>query len=81
MARVVLTGNLAKFADGEAELELNVASVRQLLKELGERHPRLKPHLEKGLAVAIDGTIYQEAWLEAIPPNGEVFLMPQIGGG
>ncbi len=81
MARVTLTGNLARFADGEPAFDLDVKSVRQLIQVLGERHPRLRPHLEKGFAVAIDGTIYQGAWLEPIGPDSDVFLLPQIGGG
>ena len=81
MARVVLTGNLKHYTGGETELELDVASVRQLFRQLGERYPDLAPHLEEGLAVAIDGQIYQDAWLEPIPPDGEVHLLPQIAGG
>ena len=81
MARVVLTGNLPQLTGGEAEFELDVATIRGLFKALSELHPALKPHLEEGLAVAIDGQIYQDAWLEPIPPDSEVHLLPQIGGG
>ena len=81
MARVVLSGTLKQFAGGTAEHEVEAGNVRQLLKVLGERHPTLKPHLERGLAVAINGQIYQDAWLEQIPPDAEVHLLPQIGGG
>ncbi len=81
MARVVLTGNLKRYTGGETELELEAGSVRQLFRLLSERHPALKPHLEEGLAVAIDGQIYQDAWLEVIPPGSEVYLLPQVAGG
>jgi molybdopterin converting factor small subunit len=81
MARVVLIGNLRKLTGGEGEFELEADNVRQLFRRLGELHPALKPHLEEGLAVAIDGQIYQDAWLEPIPPDGEVHLLPQIAGG
>ena len=81
MARVVLTGNLRKFTGGETEVELEAGNVRQLFRALGERYPDLKPHLDAGLAVAIDGQIYQDAWLEPIPPDAEVHLLPQIAGG
>ena len=53
----------------------------QLFRRLAERYPAIKPHLEEGLAVAIDGQIYQDAWLQPIPPDSEVHLLPQIGGG
>jgi len=81
VARIVLTRNLAQFTGGESELELDAGNVRQLLGQLGERYPALKPHLVEGLAVAIDGEIFQDAWLEPIPPDSEVHLIPRIAGG
>ena len=81
MPRVVLVGNLKRYTGGETEVELEAGTVRQLFRELGERYPELKPHLEAGLAVAIDGQIYQDAWLEPIPSQSEVHLLPQIAGG
>jgi molybdopterin synthase sulfur carrier subunit len=58
-----------------------VSSIRQLLRLLGERYPALAPHLEEGVAVAIDGEIYQDAWLEPIQPESEVHVIPKIAGG
>ncbi len=81
MARVVLSGNLRKFTGGETEVEVEAGNVRQQFRALGPPYPDLKPHLEAGLAVAIDGQIYQDAWLEPIPPDAEVHLLPQIAGG
>ena len=81
MARIVLTSALGRFTGGETELDLEVVSVRQLFRQLGERFPELAPHLEEGLAVAIDGQIYQDAWLEPISADSEVHLLPQIAGG
>ena len=81
MVQVVINGNLRQFTGGENELELQADTIRQLLRQLAERHPGLKPHLEDGIAVAIDGTIYQDAWLEPIPAGSEVHLMPKIAGG
>jgi molybdopterin converting factor small subunit len=81
MARVVLIGNLAQVTGGVAEFDLSATSVQQLFRQLGELHPALAPHLESGLAVAIDGQIFQDALLEPIGPNSEVFLLPAIAGG
>lgn len=81
MARVVLAGTLGQFTGGETELELEAATIRQLFRQLGERYPALAPHLEDGLAVAIDGQIYQDTWLEPIPADAEVHVLPQIAGG
>jgi sulfur-carrier protein len=81
MARVVLVGNLAQLTGGVAEFDLSAASVKQLFQQLSELHPALARHLDDGVAVAIDGQIYQDALLEAIGPDSEVFLLPQIAGG
>ena len=81
MARVVLVGNLAQMTGGVAEFDLPVASVQQLFRQLGALHPALMPHLEAGIAVAIDGEIFQEALLEPIGTDSEVYLLPQVVGG
>ena len=81
MAKVVLTGNLRQFTAGESEFELEASNVRQLFRKLSERHPGLEPHLEEGVAVAIDGQIFQDSLLEPIPPESEVYLIPKIAGG
>ncbi len=81
MARVVLTANMKPFTGGVTELELEAKDVRQLFKSLEARYPGLKPYLEEGMAVAIDGQIYQDSLFEPIGPESEVFLLPQIGGG
>jgi molybdopterin synthase sulfur carrier subunit len=81
MAHVTLTGNLRQFTGGVAELEVDAASVRQLFAQLGADFPALAPHLEQGLAVAIDGQIYQDALLQEIGAGSEVHILPQIAGG
>lgn len=81
MARVVLIGNLAQLTGGAAEFDLPATSVKQLFRQLTDLHPALGPHLEEGVAVAIDGQIYQDALLEPIGADSEVFVLPQISGG
>ena len=81
MARVVLIGNLAQLTGGVAEFRISATSVKHLFQQLAELHPAIGPHLEEGVAVAIDGQIYQDAFLEPIGPDSEVFLLPQIAGG
>ena len=81
MARIALASNLAPYTDGVLELELEVANVRQLFQALGERYPELRVHLEAGLAVAIDGEIYQDALLQSIAHDSEVILITKIAGG
>jgi molybdopterin converting factor small subunit len=81
MAHVTLIGNLRQFTGGETELSVDAATVRQLFGKLAARYPELAPHLEQGLAVAIDGQIYQDALFQEIGPNSDVHILPQIAGG
>jgi molybdopterin converting factor small subunit len=81
VARVVLVGNLAQLTGGVAEFQLPATSVAQLFRQLTELHPGIGRHLEEGVAVAIDGQIFQDALLEPIAPDSEVFLLPAIAGG
>jgi molybdopterin synthase sulfur carrier subunit len=81
MAHVTLIGTLRHFTGGVSEIEIDATTVRQLFARLAERFPELAPHLEQGLAVAIDGQIYQDALLQPIAPTAEVHILPQIAGG
>ena len=81
MAQVTLIGNLRQFTGGETEMTVDAVSVRQLFQKLGARYPDLTPHLEQGLAVAIDGQIYQDALFQEIGPDADVHILPQIAGG
>ena len=80
-ASVILPGVIHKYTDGETELETDAANIRQLFNRLSERFPELAPHLIDGYAVAIDGTIYQDALFQPIPDGSEVHLIPKIAGG
>jgi molybdopterin converting factor small subunit len=81
MAHITLIGTLRQFTGGVTEVDVDAATVRQLFMRLGEKYPALAPHLEQGLAVAIDGQIYQDALLQEIGADSEVHILPQIAGG
>lgn len=81
MAHVVLIGNLRQYTGGVTELDVPARTIRHLFAMLGERFPELAPHLEDGLAVAIDGQIYQDSLLEPIGETSDVHILPQIAGG
>ena len=81
MARIVLTGNLQLHTEGVKELELDVNTIRLLMRQLTTRYPGLPADLEDEVAVSIDGTIYQDDWFAEIAPDSEVHLLPKIGGG
>ena len=81
MAHVFLNGNLKLFTGGKTEFNILAKNMRGVFKELESSYPALKPHLREGIAVAIDGQIFQDAWLETIEVETEVHIIPRIGGG
>jgi molybdopterin synthase sulfur carrier subunit len=81
MVRVKLGGPLMSQAGGATEFEVEAATVRELLDRLAVLYPQLKPILDRGVAVAIDGTIYRSAFLAPIPEGSEVYLLPALSGG
>ncbi len=81
MLEVNLSGSLQDAADGAASIALEAATIRELLRKLVERYPRMQSQVEEGIAVSIDGEIYRDNWGEEIPEGAEVFLLPRIRGG
>ncbi len=81
MVKVMLWGSLATFCDGQTELEVKARNIKQLLEQLAQDHPGLKPALAKGVSVSIDGMIYNDAWFEEISNKSEVCILPRIEGG
>ena len=83
MARIILTDSLSKqFTGGNNEFEIVASSVRSLIRELNNLYPGLGTQVSDGtLSVAIDGDIYQDAFLEELKPDSEVAFLPKIGGG
>ncbi|MEZ5911896.1 MAG: MoaD/ThiS family protein [Paracoccaceae bacterium] len=81
MVRVRLWESLRHATEGRDEVEVDAATVKQMLDALGEAYPGLVPQIRRGVSVSIDGVIYREAWFQPIPPDAEVVLMPYMTGG
>ena len=82
MPRVVLMGMASRrFAGGLSEFDVEADTFRRLITELEARYPGLGKQVEDGMAIAIDGTIYQDAYGARIGPDSEVVLIPKIAGG
>lgn len=80
MARVVIADHLLAYTGGQHVVELSAASFRELLEALEARWPGAREAFAR-CAVAIDGQIYQDAYLEPIGEDSEVFFMQRIEGG
>ncbi len=80
MARIVFPDHLLQHTEGEREVELLADNFRELLLILDRRWPGIDEVLTK-CAVAIDGQIYQDAFLEPLQSDSEIFFMQRIEGG
>lgn len=82
MAKVVLPLDAARaFANGETHVEVEAVDVRSLLQALDLRFPGIGQRLRTGTAVAVDGEIFQDPYMERVRPDSEVYFLPAIEGG
>ena len=82
MPKVTITGSAARrFTGGVSELDVAATNFRRLVLELDARFPGLGKQVEEGMAVAIDGEIFQDAYAAELWPDSEIVLIPKIGGG
>jgi molybdopterin converting factor small subunit len=78
---VQLSASLREFAGGAASVTVEATSIRELLRKLIERFPRMQRRIDEGVAVSINGEIYRDDRNQQIPDGAEVFLLPRIQGG
>ena len=81
MVQVTLFGSIRAHADGRARVEIKATTFKELLDRLVEEFPGMKPQIDRGVSVAIDGLVYKEAWFAPIRPESEVVLLPYMQGG
>jgi molybdopterin converting factor small subunit len=81
MVQVTLWGSLRDYTDGRNELEVEGSNIYQVLQNLGEAEPNLKPILQKGVTVSLDGQIYRQNLMQEVKPDSEVFILPKMAGG
>ncbi len=82
MPRVVTThGDCGVFTGGVFEFDVTARNVRQLILELESRFPGLGRHIERRMAIVIDGEIHQDAYGATLGESSEIYLIPKIGGG
>ena len=55
MAKVHLWASLRRFAEGQEGVEVDAATVGQMLDALEKAHPGLAPAIKAGLLVAVPG--------------------------
>lgn len=84
MPAVILSRDIARqYTDGATRIEVPAGplKVRELIRNLDAEHPGLGLVLRDGMAIAIDGLIYQDCMLEEVGEAREVCFLPAIDGG
>jgi len=81
MVKVKLWGSLRDLADGHELVEVEASNFKELLDALAAKHPALKPQIDRGVSLAVDGLVYRNSWFTEVKPDSEVVLMPYMKGG
>jgi molybdopterin converting factor small subunit len=81
IVRVKLGGPLMSQGGGATEFEVDASTIREMLVRLRELYPHLRPLLDRGVTVSVNGTIYRGAFLSPIPDGSEIYLLPPLVGG
>lgn len=81
MLEVNLSGSISDAADGAQSVQVEAATIRELLRKLVERYPKLQSKIDEGVAVSVNGDIYRDIREVKIPEGAEIFLLPRIQGG
>jgi len=81
--KVVISSGSAcqRLTGGQTEFEVEATTFRRLVLELEKKFPGLGKQVEEGMAVAIDGEIFQDSYAVQLQPDSEIVLIPKIGGG
>jgi len=81
MLDIHLWGSMKPLANGQDSVEIEAKTVGELLRKLVEAHPGLEPIAAEGIAVSINGVLYQNSHNQPIPQGSEVYLLPRLKGG
>ena len=81
MARVHLWASLRRFAEGQEVVEVDAATVGQMMDALEKAHPGLGPAIKAGLSVAVDGEVIANNRSASVGPASEVYLLQRLKGG
>ena len=73
--------SMIRVGDGPQTIIVQASSIDELMDALLLRYPDLQSHIDRGVAVSINGQIFRDDWTVAIPEDAEVYLIPRIEGG
>ena len=80
MATVIFSSELQRFT-GEEQISVSSLTYRDLVQEILSLYDKLPRDEIAKMAVAIDGEIIHDPFLEKIGPSSEVHFLFRISGG
>lgn len=80
MATVIFSSELQRFT-GEEKTHVSATNYRDLINEILGRYDQLPENEIRKMAVAIDGEIIHDPFLETVKPDSEVHFLFRISGG
>ncbi len=81
MPKVHLWASLRRFAEGHEVVEVDAATVGQMMDALEKAHPGLGPAIKAGLSVAVDGEVIANNRSAPVKADSEVYLLQRLKGG
>ena len=81
MIRVKFWGSLQAFADGKEWVEVEATTFKEMVDQLALEYPALKPQIDRGVSMALNGKIYSSAWFTKLTEEDEIVLLPFMVGG
>lgn len=81
MVQVHFWGGLKPVTGGVSSAHIDARDIRELFAKLAEAYPGIQPHIDRGIAVSINGKIFRDSWGEKLPETAEIYLLPRIAGG
>lgn len=81
MAKVFFPDHLLQHTAGVREFEVHAESFRDLVAQIELIYPGISKILIGKVAVAIDGDIIHDPFLDPVRPDSEVYFLHRIDGG
>ncbi len=81
MARVFFPDHLTQYTTGIREFDVEASNFRDLVAYLEVRFPGITDILIGKVAVAIDGDIVHDPFLDPLRKDSEVYFLHRIDGG
>ena len=81
MPTVKLWGSLRALAEDRETVEIEAATLKELMEGLEAKFPALAPQIKRGVSFSVDGIVYRDSWFVPLEGAKEIVMMPRMVGG